>query len=204
MNEDIGFELDSEVEPSFTLTCISTGGPATTVTWSTESGVELREQQTVLTDAATAEYTHMLNVTGRHGGNYTCTVSNSAPSEDTASIVVTGTYTQLTSFMLQISHLFTVASAPTDLKVVQEGLTSVRVSWTPPDPLGDTTGYRIYYTNGSGGAVGTEDVGDPRSTEFLVQGLVSGSSYSVSLQATSQHIPSELLSQSLQLVAGMM
>ena len=106
MNEDIGFELDSEVEPSFALTCISTGGPATTVTWSNESGVELREQQTVLTDAATAEYTHMLNVTGRHGGNYTCTVSNSAPSEDTASIVVTGTYTQLTSFMLQISHPF--------------------------------------------------------------------------------------------------
>ena len=40
LSEGIGFTLDSELtatEPQFTLTCISTGGPATTVTWTRNS-----------------------------------------------------------------------------------------------------------------------------------------------------------------------
>ena len=55
--------------PQFILTCISTGGPATTVTEGTE---------TVLDDPVTAQYTHTLNVTS--AGNYKCTVTNSVSS----------------------------------------------------------------------------------------------------------------------------
>ena len=42
-----------------------------------------------------------------------------------------------------------VASAPNNLMGVREGLTNIRVSWSPPTPLGNTTGYRISYSNGS-------------------------------------------------------
>ena len=45
---------------------------------------------TVLNDATTAQYTHILTVTGRLGGLYTCTVSNDKPSEDSATYTVQG------------------------------------------------------------------------------------------------------------------
>ena len=57
-----------------TLTCISTGGPATTVTWTRDSTTVTEGTETVLDYPVTAQYTHTLNVTT--GGEYTCTVSN--------------------------------------------------------------------------------------------------------------------------------
>ena len=71
----------------FTLTCISTGGPATTVTWTRDSETAVGERMTVFdttTAATTAQYTHTLTVTGRLGGVYTCTVANDMPSSDSA------------------------------------------------------------------------------------------------------------------------
>ena len=72
------------------------------------------------------------------------------------------------------------------------------MSWSPPTPLRDTTGYRIYY---SGGSSGSEDVSGSSSNGVLGD-LVEGGSYSVSLVAISQHLPSAPLTQSLQLVLG--
>ena len=71
----------------FTLTCISTGGPATTVTWTRDSTtVTEGTTETVLNDPVTAQYTHTLTVTGRLPyGFYTCTVANNKPSSDSAS-----------------------------------------------------------------------------------------------------------------------
>ena len=76
--------------PQFTLTCNSTGGPATTVTWTRDSITVTEGTETVLDNAMTAQYTHTLTVTGRLGGLYTCTVSNNKPSSASASITVTG------------------------------------------------------------------------------------------------------------------
>ena len=73
---------------------------------------------------------------------------------------------------------------------VQEGRTSIQVSWSPPTPLGDTTGYRIYY---SGGSNGSEDVSDGSTDNYLLTGLQNGESYNVSIVATSQHLPTESL-----------
>ena len=81
-----------------------------------------------------------------------------------------------------------VASASTNLMAVQEGPTSIRVSWSPPTPLGDTTGYRIYYSGGSSGSV---DVSDGSTDNYLLTGLQNGESYTISIVATSQHLPSE-------------
>ena len=93
VDDEIGFELNSEpttVDAQFTLTCISTGGPATTVTWIRDSDTVTEGTETVLENPVTAQYTHTLTVTGRLGGLYTCTVSNSFPSEDIASQTLEG------------------------------------------------------------------------------------------------------------------
>ena len=80
----------NEVSPQFTLTCISTGGPATTVTWTRDSDTVTEGTETVLDNRTTSQYTHTLTVTGRLGGLYTCTVANNKPSEDSTSYTVQG------------------------------------------------------------------------------------------------------------------
>ena len=84
--------VDSDLNgasPQFTLTCISTGGPATTVTWTRDSEVVVGS--TVLNNAETATYTHTLTVTGRLGGVYICNVSNAKPSEAVENFTMQGT-----------------------------------------------------------------------------------------------------------------
>ena len=76
------------------------------------------------------------------------------------------------------------------MTAVQEGLTSVRVSWSPPSPLGDTTGYKISY---SGGSSGIEDVSDGSTDTYLMTGLQNGASYTIYIEGTSQHLPSEVV-----------
>ena len=83
-----------------------------------------------------------------------------------------------------------VASAHTNLTAVQEGPTNIRVSWSPPTPLGDTTGYRIYY---SGGSSGSEDVSDGSTDNYLLIGLQNGYIYTISIVATSQHFHSDTM-----------
>ena len=87
------FTKDSDLNgasPQFTLTCISTGGPATTVTWTRDSVTVTEGTETVLDNRSTSQYTHTLTVTGRQEGDYTCTVANNKPSEDSYSYTVQG------------------------------------------------------------------------------------------------------------------
>ena len=86
------FTMDSDLNGKsslFTLTCISTGGPATTVTWTRDSET-VSGGMTALDDPVNATYTHTLTVTGRLGGQYQCTVSNNKSSDDSASLTVQG------------------------------------------------------------------------------------------------------------------
>ena len=81
-----GVTFDSD---QLTLTCISIGGPATTVTWTRDSTTTVTEgTQSILNNAVNAQYTHNLTVTT--GGEYTCTVENNKPSSDSATITVPG------------------------------------------------------------------------------------------------------------------
>ena len=76
--------------PMFTLTCTSTGGPATTVTWTSPAGAGGTESQTV-TDQSTATYFNTLTMTGRHTGDYTCSVNNARTAGPiTRTLTVTG------------------------------------------------------------------------------------------------------------------
>ena len=187
------FTVDSDLNgasPQFTLTCFSTGGPATTVTWTRDSVTVTEGTETVLDNHMTAQYTQTLTVTGRLGGLYTCTVANHKPSKDSAQFTAEGIQDILIvdANTVSIYNFFPVASAPTNLVAVQEGPTNIRVSWSPPTPLGDTTGYRIYY---SGGSSGSEDVSDGSTDNHLLIGLQNGYIYTISIVATSQHLPSE-------------
>ncbi|CAI8031955.1 hypothetical protein GBAR_LOCUS18097, partial [Geodia barretti] len=98
--------------PQFTLSCISTGGPATTVMWTRDSTTVTHGTETVLVNATTAEYIHTLNVTGRMEGRYTCTVANNKPSNGSACrdfpgqpiIVLVGKSTNSLNFTWNVSN----------------------------------------------------------------------------------------------------
>ena len=82
---------------SFTLTCISAGGPATTVTWTRDSTTVTEGTETVLNDPVTANYTHTLTVTEGIAGLYTCRIANSV-SAVSANFTVQG-ITELSNCM---------------------------------------------------------------------------------------------------------
>ena len=73
------------------LTCISTGGPATNVTWTTGTNlvhVSDNAPVSVLDNATTARYTHTLKFSGTElSSPYGCSVSNNKPSS--AKVIVT-------------------------------------------------------------------------------------------------------------------
>ena len=112
--DNITFTLDSDLNgdsPQFTLTCISTGGPATTVTWTRDSITVTEGNETVLVDQETAEYNHTLN--GSMTGMYMCTVSNIQSSPASASITLQGTY--------NIGALWTVSNLSLQYRGLQRG-----------------------------------------------------------------------------------
>ena len=163
--------------PQFTLTCISTGGPATTVTWTRHSTTTVTEgTETVLDDPETAQYTHTLTVTT--GGEYTCTVANSV-SSDSADITLEGMIHTTVCGLHFIVALCTGTTPPSDVEAVQHGLTSIIVTWTVSS---DATGYRISYTSDSDS--GSREIGGI-ATSLTLSDLKNGDTYSISIVATS-------------------
>ena len=107
MVSSVQFQLTSELDattPTFNLTCISTGGPATTVTW-TRYGRVVTDDSThditsqVLTDTEKATYSHTLMVTGRLEGVYGCNVSNNKPSSSSRMLSVVGKNNNYKSYL---------------------------------------------------------------------------------------------------------
>ena len=79
------------------------------------------------------------------------------------------------------------------MSAVQDSLTSIRVTWTPPSPLGDTTGYRISYTGGEGSS-GSVDVDGGNANSHTLMGLTNGEIYTISIMSTSSPaLPSSLV-----------
>ena len=99
------------------------------------------------------------------------------------------TFTVLSCFRCSPSP---AALPPTDVAVVQEGVAAINVSWTPPSPLGDTTGYRIHYTNG-GGSSGSQTVDGGSTNTYLLTDLLRQATYTLSITVTSEHLRSTTL-----------
>ena len=92
------------------------------------------------------------------------------------------------------SVLDTVSSAPTELMAVAVDRTSIRVTWTPPTPLGDTTGYIIFYTNRDSSDSSNVTADGGSTDEYTLTGLQNGATYTISIIATSQHFFSDPVS----------
>ena len=75
---------------------------------------------------------------------------------------------------------------------VQDGLSSIRVTWTPPSPLGDTTGYRIDYIIGGGSTVSV-NISDRTMNTYTLTGLLRQATYTISITAISEHLSSTTL-----------
>ena len=85
------FSLQTADPPVFTLTCVSTLGPATNVTWTRDGVVVTGETSQTVVDVYIITYHSTLTVTGSLPGNYTCSVSNDRTAQPaTASLTVTG------------------------------------------------------------------------------------------------------------------
>ena len=82
-----------------------------------------------------------------------------------------------------------VASTPSNLTAVQEGVSSIRVSWNPPTPLENISGYRIYYSDRNMGD--SVDVSGGSTNNYLLAGLQNGEHYTISIVAISEHFQSE-------------
>ena len=81
------------------------------------------------------------------------------------------------------------ASRPRGVTAVQDGPTSIRVTWTLPSPLGDTTGYRISYAGGGSSSVIVDVDGGNTNTHSLM-GLTIGETYTIYIVGTSSILPS--------------
>ena len=68
------------------------------------------------------------------------------------------------------------------MAAVQDGPTSITVTWTPPSPLGDTTGYRISYTGG--GISHSVIVSGANTSSYILTELSNGHVYSISVVTT--------------------
>ena len=116
-----------------------------------------------------------------------------------------GLHNDIKIYLYYKSKLYSaVALTPTGLTAVQVGPTGIRVSWTPPTPLEDTTGYRIYYSDGSSGYddidssgyysdgnSGIVNVTGGSTHNHLLTGLQNGATYNISIVGTSNHLHSD-------------
>ena len=100
MITSVDFELTSELDsttPTFTLTCTSTGGHVTTVTWMRDGEVLTESSNYNITSwmllhPENPTYTHTLMVTGRLVGEYECSVSNIRTPSSCRNLTVEGEY----------------------------------------------------------------------------------------------------------------
>ena len=180
MGDVITFDSDQ-----LTLTCISAGGPVTTVTWTRHSITVTEGTKTVLDDPETALYTHTLTVTP--GGEYTCTVDNNKPSSGSAIIILGGLQAFSVYGKMIVNYFIDTsdASPPSDVEAVQHGFTSIIVTLTASR---DATGYRISYTSDSDGGNVVVDGGHTNS-HTLMGSLMEICTISIVNRASSSHGP---------------
>ena len=140
--------------PQFTLTCISTGGPATTVTWTRDSVTVTGETDNVLDDPMTAQYTHTVTVTGRLGGLYTRTLANevtASGASDTLTVEGISTVIAKPNMCIYLWHDLSLMIPHHPVISRQKhriiSCTSILLTWTPSSGV---NGYIISYDNGEG------------------------------------------------------
>ena len=166
--------------PQFTLTCISTGGPATTVTWTRDSTPVAEANETVLQNPITAEYLHTLKVTGDIKGRYTCTVANSKPSNVSATMECEGGCMQPNILLL---CYFSSDPGQPSIILVAKSATSLNITWNVSDKT-DVT-YTVEWQKTGCLAENQERNGSitTNDTSYSITGLEEGSKYNITVSA---------------------
>ena len=91
----VNFQLiDKEsMNISFSLTCNSTGGQASSVVWTRDGFLLDNTNPLAVTDASTLSYSSVLMVSGRTPGAYTCTVRGTSDQDlGSANFIVQGRF----------------------------------------------------------------------------------------------------------------
>ena len=96
----------------FVFTCVTTGGPATTVLWLGPSASAQGTPESTLDDPVTATYTHTLTVTDSLWSSYRCLIKNELPSEADAKFITKSVLTIVFSMMLICSPPATQIKVP--------------------------------------------------------------------------------------------
>ena len=80
-----------------------------------------------------------------------------------------------------------VASDPT-VSLVQVSATTVRVEWSQPSGGASVTGYVVHYS--SNGVTNSLSGLSSSATSYEITGLTNGCIYSISVEATTEHLES--------------
>ena len=80
------------------------------------------------------------------------------------------------------------APPPSDVRVSQNGLNSLLVTWTPSEGL-NVTGYTVIYQEIDGGLSGSVTTAET-DTSVVITGLIAGATFSISVSADSSTISS--------------
>ena len=165
--------------PQFTLTCISTGGPATTATWTRDSTPVTEGNQTVIVNPITAEYLHTLKVTGDIKGRYTCTVANNKPSNASATMECEGGCMQPNILLL----CFSSDPGQPSIILVAISATSLNLTWNVSDKTDIT--YTVEWQKTGCLAENKENSGSitTNDTRYSITGLEEGSKYNITVSA---------------------
>ena len=110
-------------------------------------------------------------------------------------MLLVGTLDSLISFIFP--HFNPLApSAPSDVKVTQNGLKSVLVSWTAGDM--SVTGYFISYSSEEGRETNSLSA-EENDTYIIISGLTVGATYIVNILANSSTLPSTVVTRHITL-----
>ena len=166
--------------PQFTLTCISTGGPATTVSWTRDSTTVNEGNETVLLNPITTEYLHTLKVTGDIKGRYTCTVANNKPSNASATLEC-----EVVCNLVEIVYCRAFSSDPVQpiIILVAKSVTSLNINWEVTNATDDT--YTVEWKRRGCLAENKENSGSitTNDTSYSIIGLKEGSKYNITVSA---------------------
>ena len=163
--------------PQFTLTCISTGGPATTVIWTRDTTPVTEGNETVLVNPITAKYLHTLKVTGDIKGRYTCTVANNKPSTSSANIECEAACNLADVF---IAVYFSSDPGEPSIFLVTKYSTSLNLTWNVSDAP-----YTVEWQKTGCLAENQETKGSitTNDTSYSITGLEEGSKYNITVSA---------------------
>ena len=186
---DVELAIDSSAagaSPQFTLTCISTGGPATTVTWTRDSVNVTEGTETVLDDPLTAKYTHTLAVTPPLGLEYKCTIANNKPSNQSATYILEGIYSVLLIVLdFGCYNFLYIAPGQPTIHTNEIADTTIFLSWSVPSGS-VVDSYVLEWSSDQypGDEVENSTTMDGTLTNFTISDLRSDTNYNITVNAS--------------------